>query len=243
MEKYRGLIYRDYASNLEDLRMRKSDGKEAATIRKYIKRNYMHAFPKDKNADILDVGCGQGHYIQGIMSFGYKNVKGIDTSESNIDYCKNKGYYAELADAIEYFNLSDELYDVIVFNDIIEHFTKNEIMDILGTMKNHLKNGGVLIIKTLNVANPFTGLTGRYMDFTHEIGFTEHSLKMVCKAVGYKDVKVRGADIYVFGLPAYIIKGISKIVYGTYWLFCCMAGRWSNKIFEKNIICFARRRE
>ncbi len=37
------------------------------------------------------------------------------------------------------------------------------------------------------------------------------------------------------------IKIVAKIVYFVHFLLCCMAGRWSIKIFEKCIICKAEK--
>lgn len=126
---------------------------------------------------------------------------------------------------------------------MIEHFNKDEIMELLVLIKTVLKRGGVIITKTDNEANPFTGLSGRYMDFTHETGFVSLSLEQIFTAAGFNNVFVYGADIYVFGGPiGYVLKLISKIVYFIYFLFCCMAGRWSIRIFEKNIICVASKK-
>lgn len=56
-------------------------------IEKYMVRNYLKYLPKDKNAHILDLGCGMGHYIYALKKMGYCNVAGVDASESNVKFC------------------------------------------------------------------------------------------------------------------------------------------------------------
>jgi 2-polyprenyl-3-methyl-5-hydroxy-6-metoxy-1,4-benzoquinol methylase len=39
---------------------------------------------------ILDLGCGTGGLLEKLIALGYNNVKGIDTSDFAIDFCKKK---------------------------------------------------------------------------------------------------------------------------------------------------------
>lgn len=166
----------------------------------------------------------------------------MDVSTENIKYCKEQGLNCVQSDAMEFLNVHKREYDVIIFNDVIEHFTKEEMYEILIGMKSALKENGKLLIKTYNMSNPFTGLSGRYMDLTHEIGFTEKTFYQVLYSLDFRHVNVVGADIYVFGGPIGIIcRLISKIIYFLWYMCCCLAGRSSIKIFEKNIICIAEK--
>lgn len=238
---YRNKIYRNYKDDL-DTRLVTGDYKtERKMLKKYIVRNYLKYLPVDKDAKILDLGCGQGHYIYVLQEMGYKNVIGVDYSAANVEFGKKQGIKIHQGDAMDFLKTHPSAFDTIIFNDVIEHFNKDEIMELLDYLYDSLKTNGVVITKTDNEANPFTGVSGRYMDFTHEIGFVSLSLEQVFFAAGFKDVKVFGADIYIFGILGFLIKCVSKVVYFIYYLLCCMAGRWSIKIFEKNIICIARK--
>lgn len=133
-------------------------------------------------------------------------------------------------------------YDVIMFNDVIEHLTKQEVLDILCLMKKALKKGGKLIIKVVNSANPITGSTSRYFDFTHELGFTETSLQQVLNAAGFEKVCIKGADIYVEYLPfSFMLKILSRMVNLVWFSLNGLYGRTSIKIFDKNLIAIAKK--
>lgn len=142
-----------------------------------------------------------------------------------------------------FLDSSQNKYDAVIFNDVIEHLTKEEIIRILEKIRNSIKLSGCLMVKTPNMANPFVNTTGRYIDFTHEIGFTEFSLNQVLKATGYKDIYIKGTDIYVVNPVISIIARItSKIMNAILYIFSSLYGRTTIRIFEKDILAIAYKR-
>jgi len=55
-------------------------------------RNYKNKFQKEK-IDILEIGCGKGHFSKKLINFG--KVCGIDISPTAIEYAKNNNPDAE----------------------------------------------------------------------------------------------------------------------------------------------------
>lgn len=241
MEKnYRDYLYDDFADILHTALITGKLEKEREVITKYFKKNYLPYFPTDRNAKILDLGCGLGNYLLAAQKFGYKNVLGVDGSPQVVEFCQKDGLKCIHADAISFLKSNQEKYDVIIFNDIIEHLTRDEMFEILFLIKDTLNRGGCVLIKTPNMANPITGLAGRYIDLTHEIGFTEGSMMHVLKTVSFKKVKIIGADIYVSPVPLiYLLKLCAKINNFIWYMFNCLYGRTTIKIFDKNIIAIA----
>jgi len=143
-----------------------------------IWNKYFYKFlPKDKQASVIEVGCGNGGLIYWLHSIGYVNSSGIDASLEQVEYAKSLGIEkVSQADLTVFLKDKIESYDVIFMRDVIEHFNKNEIIDILDMTNRALKKGGALIIQTPNGAGIF-GSRYRYYDFTHEISFTENSLR------------------------------------------------------------------
>ena len=127
---------------------------------------YKRFLPPNKDARILDVGCGMGHFLYFLRSQSYSNFFGIDISEQQVDFVKkNISENAVVADAFDFLK-EDGLFDVIAVNDVIEHIPKERLLEFLHLVFNSLENEGVVFIKTDNMSNPF-GLRGRYMDITH----------------------------------------------------------------------------
>lgn len=216
-----------------------------ALMDKYYKKNYLKYLPKDKNSKILDLGCGMGHFLYFLNHEGYQNYEGIDLSSECINFCiKNRlGNKRNLInkDAIQYLKVnSRKKYSVIVMNDVIEHIQKDKIIFSLSILRTKLTKKGVIIIKVVNSANPVTGSSSRYYDFTHTVGFVEESLRQVLRLSGYGKIKIIPQDIWVFNplinVIGHIFQGIFNLIFRSLFL---LYGRKTTKIFTKDIIAVA----
>lgn len=175
--------------------------KEYKAYDKFFAANYKKELPRSRRAKILDVGCGLGETLYSLYRLGYRNVTGIDCSRECVDFCNNKGYAkCHMADARSYFDACGDTYDVIFFNDIIEHFQLEDVVYILTGMRKHLNEGGVILAKTMNAANALLATATLYGDLTHKMMFDEFSLREVFMIAGFerKKVKVKGSNLYCF---------------------------------------------
>jgi SAM-dependent methyltransferase len=103
---------------------------------------------------ILDVGCGDANFFEVLRNSGKPyNMLGIDTTESSIDKCAQKGFNAICMDLDQYISrFPDEKFDFVVSFHCLEHLTNP--IDFLTKLLTLLKDGGVLFIST-----PFSPLT------------------------------------------------------------------------------------
>jgi len=219
--------------------------KELKVTDRYFKKNYLKWLPKDKDAKIIDVACGMGHFLHFLQGQGYRNFTGIDISQEVASFCEKMNFPVETFDMFDFLETKTDFYDVVVFNDIIEHLNKKEILIILGLIYKALKPGGVLCIKTLNMANIFTATGGRYIDFTHQTCFTEESLRQACYLSDFKDIHISGLNIYIFYLNPlnYIAWLISKILNFMMKCLTRIYGRKTLTIFTKNLLAVCRKEE
>ena len=240
--QWRSRIYDNYMTNVfSEAHGRKN---EMDLQCKYYKKNYLRYLPSFKEARILELGSGMGHFYNFLLKNGYKNYEGVDLSDENIAYIKeniNPEVNVHKVDMIKFLEESEaDTFDVVVFNDVIEHLTKPEIFAVMDGVMRVLKQGGVFLIKTLNMANPYVNTAGRYIVIDHEVGFTENSMREVLRACGYADINIVGTDVYVLNpiisIPA---KLLSKLI--NLWLrfLSALYGRTSIKIFEKDILAIA----
>ena len=142
--------------------------------------------PEDKDAKILDIGCGFGQVLQGLRNKGYTNIYGMDISNEAVEYCRSAGLNVELS-----FNLEDyahkhlNAYDFIVMSHVLEHIEKPQIIDTLSIVrKKLLSENGKLVVMVPN-AQSNTDSYWAYEDFTHTTLFTAGSLFYVLKAAGF----------------------------------------------------------
>ena len=80
-----------------------------------------------------------------------------------------------------------ESQDVVIAFDVIEHFTKDELLFCLDQIWRVLKTGGKLIIHAPNGDSPFCGHV-RYGDFTHELAVTRESMTQLGQVCGFSRV-------------------------------------------------------
>ena len=106
---------------------------------------------------ILDIGCGQGRHSLEFASRGYKNVVGIDFSESNIEKAQCSALEEQLkanficGDARK-LKLGNKYDIVLCLYDVIGSFRNEEDnIKIFRTIKHHLKEGGIAVISVMNM--------------------------------------------------------------------------------------------
>ena len=87
-----------------------------------------------------------------------------------------------------------EKYDYIIALDLIEHLPKQRVDEFCRLLFGALKNGGSVVLRTPNMGSLFA-LRSRYIDFTHEVGFTEESICQVLRDNGFSKIAVHNSYI------------------------------------------------
>ena len=162
--------------------------------------------PQDRNAKILDIGSGAGHFLYYLAQKGYSDYMGIDISPDQVGFCKENVYkHVLLADAFEFLDGTADSYDFIAAIDVIEHIPKEKVIDFLVLVKSRLKSHGAVLLMMPNMSNPFSQ-DSRYRDFTHECGFTEKSIYQVLYVAGYRDISIHPAKLAATGTKGFLCK-------------------------------------
>lgn len=182
--------------------------------------------PEDKNAVILDLGSENGGFVYWLHHKGYRNSYGVEISKEQI----------EIAGKLDIKNINE--FDIIFARDILEHFKKEEIMEILKNIYAPLKKEGKFVIYTINAESPFLG-KHRYGDFTHEISFTRTSLSQTLKETGFKEILFKSARPVPYGLKSYMRYVSWKLIENIFKLFILIEVGASQGIFTQNIIVYA----
>ncbi len=169
--------------------------------------------PRDRRAQILDLGCGQGHYVRQLLSLGFEHTRGIDVSPEQVQRARASGLnQVSLGDYRESLGVAD--LDVVIATDFLEHLTRFEGLQALDRIKRSLRRGGALIVRVPNASSPFGG-TLRYGDLTHETSFTPRSLRQLGAAAGFTTM-----EIHPCPPPSHGVK--SALRAGVWWAMATM---------------------
>ena len=100
--------------------------------------------PKNKDARILDAGCGAGGFLKVCEEKGYTNLRGWDFSEKAVDLAQKIASSA----TIKCFDVNSTLpscgtYDCIVMIELLEHI-ENDKRLLINYMDSLKKNGFIL---------------------------------------------------------------------------------------------------
>ncbi|WP_271253134.1 class I SAM-dependent methyltransferase [Pseudanabaena sp. Chao 1811] len=190
--KYRNQIYNKYFSSQGEYISNLDFG---SPRRNYYNNYFLTKFlPQDKSTKVLDIGCGCGSLLVALKSLGYSEIMGVDRCPELDTILKGSelSKYIVTGDICDFLKNSyakQTKWDVVLAIDILEHFTKDELMDVLNLIKNVLSDKGILIIKVPNAQSPLLAGTTVFGDFSHEISFTPTSMDQVLKACGFSDVR------------------------------------------------------
>lgn len=105
---------------------------------------------ESKNSKILDMGCGEGVFVEELISRGFQNVQGIDSNYSS--KLVKKGNILETP-------FSEKQFDIILLLDVIEHLNFQDQEKVLVEIKRILKDDGKLIISIPNLAHFYSRIS------------------------------------------------------------------------------------
>ena len=208
MTNYRKTLYTNYFTNQAG-REYVAQQKQKFEDEKYSFSNeILHLLPTNKSIKILDIGCGIGSFLAACKMGEYCNVEGIDLSEEMIKIANEFDVpEAKLGELNEFLKDKNSQFDVITGMDIIEHFTKDELMDLIETIKKALKPNGMVIFRTPNLDATFGNLFANG-DFTHENYLNKNSATQLMMAMGFSIVDVLPSHLVVKGLLKEVIRKI-----------------------------------
>ena len=126
----------------------------------------------ERDAPILDFGCGLGCFLEALKQAGFTQRIGIDTSFGMVDRCLALGNRAEhVADSLQFLNQHPGHFGAIVMMDVLEHLPPPSHFDYFKALRSALRPGGLLLLRVPN-ADSAVATHMRYIDITHRTCFT-----------------------------------------------------------------------
>ena len=234
-KSYRETLYAKYAT-VQIPRWLQTSEKQDRSGQRAIAGRLHGWLPPTKGVCCLDLGCGAGDQLMALQSLGFDNLIGVDIGPEQVAIAQNRGLRVVQANLLDYLRTSEQAFDLICAFDIIEHFTKNEVLDLLGLTWERLKPGGLLIVQTPNALSPWASHY-RYHDLTHELIFSPECIVSTLRLTGFKDITIREVGPYIHGFTS----AVRWVLWNFIWVGCAAwnyieSGASQGGVYTRNML-------
>ena len=186
--EFRQRAYAAYASGFKaHIGGAENAGESPAAIRY---RGYMRArlapwlATVPRTATIADLGCGDGFLLRVFRELGFSALHGVEGSAEMAALCQTHFPAVVQGDLREYLRGHRGAFDVIALFDVLEHFTREEGVEVLDEIAASLSPGGLLLLQLPNGDSPFAHAVYAG-DITHESLYTKGSLAHLLAIGGF----------------------------------------------------------
>lgn len=152
----------------------------------HFKKQWLPFLPKDKNSRLLDLGCGDGGWLNAASNFGYLNCSGVDSSPSKLTLASRRhGLHIIASDIKDFLRATSTSYTCVSLIHVLEHFPYEEGIGVLQLVRDRcLTPDGFCLIAVPNAISPVNG--DAFGDITHRTFYTWRSLAQVLVLSGYQ---------------------------------------------------------
>jgi 2-polyprenyl-3-methyl-5-hydroxy-6-metoxy-1,4-benzoquinol methylase len=145
--------------------------------------SYLSLF--EGRADVLDVGCGRGEFLDLLASRGVR-ARGIDVNPEMVEVCHARGLDATSADVVTYLStLEDGSLGGLFSAQVVEHLEPAYLLKFLELAFHKIGPGGPLVLETINPTCWVAFFESYIRDITHVWPLHPETLKYLVMASGF----------------------------------------------------------
>ena len=141
-------------------------------------------------ADVVDVGCGRGEFLELLAGAGVA-ARGIDVNHEMVELCRGRGLDVAEADAVGYLeSLPDASIGGLFAAQVVEHLQPGYLLRFLELAFHKIRPGGRLVVETLNPACWVAFFDSYIRDITHVWPLHPDTMKYLVLASGFTRAEI-----------------------------------------------------
>ena len=139
---------------------------------------------------VADLGCGRGEFLELLRDAGLSGL-GAETNTQAVAQCRDRGLAVTATDLLSFLRArADGSLGGVFAAQVAEHLPPRVLLAALRESHRVLRNGGLMILETVNPRS-VTGFLEVYnRDLTHERPLHPETLSFLAAAAGFTDVRV-----------------------------------------------------
>lgn len=141
-------------------------------------------------ADVLDVGCGRGEFLDLLKGAGV-TARGLDLNPEMVEVCRARGLDAAGGDALGGLRgLPDQSLGGLIAVQVIEHLDPAYLSEFLQVAYYKLRPGSRMVLETINPACWVAFFESYIRDLSHVRPIHPETLQYMLHASGFNPVEI-----------------------------------------------------
>ena len=151
-------------------------------------RSYVPLF--EGAADVLDVGCGRGEFLDLLREAGI-GARGLDTNHEMVEVCRARGLDVVEGDLVSYLSsVPDGSLGGLIALQVVEHLPPADLIRALELAYHKLRPGSRIVLETINAASWFAFFSSYIRDLTHQRPLHPETLQYLLTASGFGSARI-----------------------------------------------------
>lgn len=152
-------------------------------------RDYVPLF--ENAADVLDIGCGRGEFLDLLREAGIP-ARGVDANPEMVAGCRAQGLEAITGDALASLEaLPDGALGGLFSAQVVEHLQPDVLVRLIRVAWRKLRPGSTIAIETINPSCWLAFFETYLRDFTHVKPLHPETLRYLLAAGGFHSPEIR----------------------------------------------------
>jgi SAM-dependent methyltransferase len=140
---------------------------------------------------VLDIGCGRGEFLELLHELGVE-ARGVEVDAELVTEGRAAGLDIAREDGVVHLaSLPDRSLGGIVLIQVVEHLSPQQVVDLVAVARHKLRDGGLMIVETVNPQSLYTFAHSFYLDPTHANPVHPAYLKFLFEQSGWRDVRIQ----------------------------------------------------